>query len=149
MLLTIAPNSGIVSIDGIGYKVDLSSFDKTIQGLQWDGTNGHIARWNPDTREMLGDESFKDFSPYSYVIDLFNAEKQKADQAVIDAQKAQFPEMIASKRLMLLVDCDWTQLPDSPLTIQQKQAWAVYRQALRDFPAQPGYPNIDFPVAPV
>lgn len=31
--------------------------------------------------------------------------------------------------------CDWTQFADSPLTEEQKQAWAVYRQALRDLPA--------------
>lgn len=31
--------------------------------------------------------------------------------------------------------CDWTQLPDSPLSDSDKQAWATYRQALRDAPA--------------
>lgn len=30
---------------------------------------------------------------------------------------------------------DWTQMPDSPLSDEQRQAWAVYRQQLRDFPA--------------
>jgi len=30
---------------------------------------------------------------------------------------------------------DWTQMPDSPLTDEQRQAWATYRQALRDFPS--------------
>ena len=28
---------------------------------------------------------------------------------------------------------DWTQLPDSPA---DKEAWAIYRQTLRDLPAQ-------------
>jgi hypothetical protein len=27
---------------------------------------------------------------------------------------------------------DWTSLPDSPLTQEQKQKWSVYRQQLRD-----------------
>lgn len=34
-----------------------------------------------------------------------------------------------------LLSCDWTQLPDSPLTVEQKTSWATYRQALRDFPS--------------
>lgn len=41
---------------------------------------------------------------------------------------------IRTKRNQLLTECDWTQLPDAPLTAEQKQAWAVYRQALRDMP---------------
>lgn len=30
---------------------------------------------------------------------------------------------------------DWTQIPDAPLTTEQKAAWSTYRQALRDVPA--------------
>jgi hypothetical protein len=41
---------------------------------------------------------------------------------------------------------DWTQLADSPL---DKEAWATYRQALRDLPAQGGIADAaEFPVAP-
>ena len=43
--------------------------------------------------------------------------------------------LMLSERHNLLVDSDWTQLPDSPLTDAEKQAWATYRQQLRDFPA--------------
>ena len=35
----------------------------------------------------------------------------------------------------LLNQCDWTQLPDSPLTDEKKAEWATYRQVLRDYPA--------------
>lgn len=49
----------------------------------------------------------------------------------------------------LLANSDWTQLPDVPLTAEQKAAWATYRQALRDVPAQAGFPeNINWPVIP-
>jgi hypothetical protein len=37
-----------------------------------------------------------------------------------------------------LVDSDWTQLADSQV---DKQAWATYRQALRDIPTQSGFPE--------
>lgn len=38
-------------------------------------------------------------------------------------------------RNAMLTVCDWTQLPDSPLTSEARAAWAAYRQALRDFPS--------------
>ncbi|HOB44347.1 MAG TPA: tail fiber assembly protein, partial [Bacillota bacterium] len=37
-------------------------------------------------------------------------------------------------RNRLLAECDWTQIPDVPLTEEQKEAWREYRQALRDIP---------------
>jgi|GEM_PF-1511320 len=41
---------------------------------------------------------------------------------------------IRAQRNGLLAACDWTQMPDAPLTAAQKATWAVYRKALRDFP---------------
>lgn len=40
---------------------------------------------------------------------------------------------IRARRNSKLASCDWTQLPDNNLTDQAKQAWADYRQNLRDF----------------
>jgi hypothetical protein len=37
------------------------------------------------------------------------------------------------QRDSLLSQSDWTQFIDSPLSEEQKQAWATYRQQLRDF----------------
>ena len=42
--------------------------------------------------------------------------------------------LIRTYRNQLLVGCDWTQLPDAPLTLDEKQAWSAYRQTLRDLP---------------
>lgn len=54
---------------------------------------------------------------------------------------------IFSNRASLLQASDWTQLPDVPLAT--KEAWATYRQALRDITSQPGYPlEVVWPVAP-
>ena len=48
----------------------------------------------------------------------------------------------------LLAKTDWTQMPDVPQLTKDK--WAPYRQALRDVPAQVGFPaDIIWPVAPV
>jgi hypothetical protein len=48
------------------------------------------------------------------------------------------------RRNHLLTTSDWTQLPDSPLTEEQKQAWREYRQLLRDLPDN----NWNWPVPP-
>ena len=41
-------------------------------------------------------------------------------------------QAIREERKILLIESDWTQMPDSPLTEEQKAEWATYRQALRD-----------------
>lgn len=47
----------------------------------------------------------------------------------------------------LLLNSDWTQMPD--YNGADKAAWATYRQALRDVPQQSGFPTeITWPVAP-
>ena len=33
-----------------------------------------------------------------------------------------------------LLACDWTQMPDSPLSTSKRTEWATYRQSLRDIP---------------
>lgn len=50
----------------------------------------------------------------------------------------------------LLMGCtDYTQATDSPLTAGQRAAWATYRQALRDLPADySGSGPIPWPAAP-
>jgi len=50
-----------------------------------------------------------------------------------------------TKRNSLLRQSDWSQLPDANV---DKVAWATYRQALRDLPAQVGFPNNPLPIAP-
>lgn len=41
-------------------------------------------------------------------------------------------EEVRSIRDNLLVDSDWTQLPDAPLNEAEKESWRIYRQDLRD-----------------
>lgn len=48
---------------------------------------------------------------------------------------------IRENRDKLLKQSDWSVLPDAPLTTAKKAEWLAYRQALRDIPQQPGFPN--------
>ena len=57
-----------------------------------------------------------------------------------------FAEQVRQKRNQDLFISDWTQLADSNV---DKTAWATYRQALRDIPAQVGFPlEVTFPTKP-
>jgi hypothetical protein len=50
-------------------------------------------------------------------------------------------DILRSQRNNKLSACDWTQLPDSPLSTQEKEDWATYRQALRDLPDNTSDPD--------
>jgi len=45
----------------------------------------------------------------------------------------------------LLAASDWTQTADAPV---DRDAWATYRQELRDLPAQLDWPDVQFPQPP-
>ena len=62
------------------------------------------------------------------------AEQEASYKAMKDAEQA---KNVRTSRNQLLKDCDWTQLADSTAN---KEAWATYRQALRDVTEQEGFP---------
>ena len=50
---------------------------------------------------------------------------------------------VRAKRNQLLIETDWTQVADAPVN---KEAYATYRQALRDITTQEGFPlDINWP----
>ena len=55
---------------------------------------------------------------------------------------------VRSKRDSYLERCDWTTLPDVPLSDTQRAAWAAYRQALRDITEQVDPLRIKWPDLP-
>ena len=59
------------------------------------------------------------------------------DQLVAEAIKKAWRELRLSRR-RLLNNSDWTQVPDAPV---DSAAWAVYRQQLRDLPANTADPR--------
>jgi hypothetical protein len=71
------------------------------------------------------------------------AEQEAEYKAQKDAEQA---KNVRQTRNDKLKECDWTQLADSTA---DKQAWATYRQALRDVPSQSGFPwTVDWPETP-
>jgi len=73
-----------------------------------------------------------------------------AGELVVEPDPGPTEEQLAaaarSQRDALLSQSDWTQVPDAPV---DQQAWAEYRQALRDVPQQAGFPaEITWPMKP-
>jgi len=70
-------------------------------------------------------------------------------QAKIDSENYitnVLPNQVRRERNKLMQESDWTQVSDSPV---DKEAWATYRQALRDITAQAGFPtDVVWPTKP-
>ena len=100
--------------------------------------------------EQIGDKWYTKYVLGPIFIDMvvdgktITAAEQEAEyKARKDAEQA---ESMRRTRNDKLKECDWTQLTDSTA---DKQAWATYRQALRDIPAQADFPwNVTWPTAP-
>jgi hypothetical protein len=72
--------------------------------------------------------------------------------AVADKTEAEIAADVASKAAQLRVArdralsaSDWTQVADAPVN---QEAWATYRQALRDLPQAEGWPDVELPSEP-
>lgn len=68
-------------------------------------------------------------------------------EQITERAEAQW-KSVRSDRNKRLAACDWTQLPDAPLTNIVTGQWAIYRQALRDITTQTDPFNIVWPPEP-
>lgn len=62
-----------------------------------------------------------------------------------DEHAAGVEQDMRSARDVALKQSDFTQLADAPVN---REAWAIYRQALRDLPTVTGWPFVNFPEPP-
>jgi hypothetical protein len=56
--------------------------------------------------------------------------------------------VVRSYRSEMLRATDWTQLADNSLTAFERAAFATYRQALRNLPQSPEFPEVEWPTPP-
>ena len=81
--------------------------------------------------------------------------KQEREQEEQERNR-DYLEILKNIRNQLLMQSDWTQLPDVQLSEEQKESWRIYRQQLRDLPENVEDPkplvldmnHPDWPVAP-
>ena len=130
--------------------------------------NGEITRYNVSLPTSIGDTSIpfgatglEAFGLYPIVGDepsLNNKQRIKTYQYEFDGTQVNrvftledIPDdekasQVRAARNDRLTASDWTQVEDSPVN---KQAWATYRQALRDISTQSGFPwEVTWPDAP-
>lgn len=70
----------------------------------------------------------------------------EAEIAAMQPTTEQLAADARAQRNALLSASDWTQVADAPV---DQEAWAAYRQELRDITSQEGFPEtINWPVAP-
>jgi len=75
------------------------------------------------------------------------AELEARDAAYAAGADIRKAAEVRSERNAKLAATDWTQADDVPQAV--KDSYAPYRQALRDLPAQSGFPNeVVWPIAP-
>lgn len=79
------------------------------------------------------------------------------DPRKVEDHKAALWSQLRAERNRRLAACDWTQLTDAHMSQDRKDAWATYRQALRDLPDEltdptqvtwPSDPTVPVPVQP-
>lgn len=140
MKLTIVPVDNIVIKDGVC--MGLTSLPDTVpdavHALQWDGSAGIIENTDGTDTEIS--------SLPSWASDCVTAhDAAVADEAANAPAPPTAAELARSKRDSLLAETDWWAVADRTMT----QAEIDYRQALRDVPAQAGFPDsIAWPTKP-
>lgn len=130
-----------------------------------------LKRENPSVSfpDKISDETAADFNcfpviptdqpEYDYTVNLDRTAVQQGDQWVEQwistqataeeiQQRTSVKEYeVREQRDTLLQECDWTQLPDTPVDSAQ---WSTYRQELRNVPQQTNFPwDVTWPIAPV
>jgi hypothetical protein len=73
--------------------------------------------------------------------------RNKTQQEIEDETEGMW-RAIRDRRNELLLECDWTQLADSPLPNQKQTEWQIYRQSLRDITNQLDPFSINWPTPP-
>lgn len=94
---------------------------------------------NRETQKLVPAEPYIN-NGWAYTVQV--ADKTEEDIAAeVNTKAAQ----LRRQRDIALMNSDWTQVLDAPV---DRTAWAAYRQALRDLPQDPNFPNIELPKDP-
>jgi hypothetical protein len=96
--------------------------------------------YDKDTQKLVSCEPYVE-DDWAYTVTVADKTQEDID-AEINAKAAQ----IRKQRDDALMASDWTQVLDAPVN---RTAWATYRQALRDLPNNPDFPDVELPNIPV
>lgn len=142
--LCYIPDDASLHVEGETlFNMNIDWVPDNIHAVQWYGDYGYGEIEFKPEGGPLGQKPFNEriteLGQWQGLVDIFYEEKQRrldAELAAAEAAEAarDYWGELRGLRDGLLFNCDWTQLPDAPLTEEQKEAWSIYRQQLRDLP---------------
>jgi len=146
MLLTIIPVDGAVKKDEVGYiDLDLSScaIPSNVRALQWQETKGWLEFWDKPNEDITELPSWVDCCLAAWTV---------ANTPVPPSPPT--AEENKQTAVTLLQQTDWTQIPsvsDPALSnpyLANKNAFDIYRNAVRQYALNPVAGNITWPTIP-
>tara|TARA_B100002019_G_scaffold26121_2_gene20029 strand:+ start:8073 stop:8507 length:435 start_codon:yes stop_codon:yes gene_type:complete len=140
--ISIIADDKMVVKDGAGISgLTLSSVPADVWAVQWDSTTskGIVEKRDWSVTEIT------ELGIYQACVDEYETAKSKIPTSSTRSAEDRFREA----RYLRLVNSDWTQSSDSPLSDDKKKEWATYRQALRDLPQnESDFSKIELPEEP-
>jgi len=124
-----------------------TSFRATGPSDEFLAENGamRVDGWKPHDEDT---EKLVTCAPYVENDRVYVVKVEPISQADIDSKNQVKADEVRAERNQKLAESDWTQLPDAKTTVDT-EAWATYRQQLRNITEQPGFPwNVEWPVRP-
>lgn len=83
MRLTLIRSDGFISIDGVGYIVDLSTIDPAIHAVQWYEDQGEI-EYTDSRGRIVENVNITSIDNFQHVISLWQDKKQQDLQNTVD-----------------------------------------------------------------
>jgi len=136
-IVEVTKIAGMMGVDAIWCTILFKGCKNPVEFYAWERAEDDFQR---EMYKILKEEKFgkvRDGSGEWYIT--IPPDQYKLEEAALE------------KRLKLLVESDFSDLPvtQARLSDKQKTEWAEYRQALRDMTAQEGFPwDVDWPVKP-
>ena len=143
--VTVVPVDNLVIVDGEALVFPFKA-QSNLHALQWRGNEGHTEWTDGPNRPLVAADYDDQVAPF---VKLWQDEKTRLEQAAADAEAARLAEYnseaarferLRAERDRRLTATDYLLMPDYPLSDDQRTILQVYRQALRDLPAQEGAP---------
>lgn len=138
----------------VGFPLDMSGVDVRGYGFApytLSDPSEYDAQWQK-AEELTPVEVDGVFVQQWQIVELYSAEEKAEVILQQEAAQIQFAKVsVRSQRDNLLTSTDWVVIKAQETGVVMDQAWATYRQALRDITDHANFPHLvdtDWPVAP-
>lgn len=151
MALALVQNGAVtqypVGVGELRQRFPSTSFPSNLENVDLGAFGAVVVQQTPQPAVDASLEQLREGAPeqvdgawrQTWVVTALSAEQ-------LAAKAEQLASAVRDERDKLLAETDYTQLADSPV---DKNAWAAYRQALRDVPIQAGFPSdVQWPTRP-